>query len=340
MPEGMAYKNVQLPSGEIVAFPGDMPDAEINKEVRKYLALAPSEPEAQRVNAPPAGASLAEILSWRQDAMGDLGRAEPQTPEEIGAATRGAGIGLAVAGGIGTAGGVIPAISGGIGGLVANQVTEYGLRKLGLPEPIVDVVGFGAGMFGGGSSAAVGTGLRGAVKRFLLKRLGVKQVEAATVGAGAGAEGKTIGDLIEKTLGDPKPIRIESMPQWVTNLGSKAERAWLESRGHIPGAMGPDDVLAMKARGATAEEVEAALLRAQGVSQGVGWVKQGTIKAPAANAETTVAGASSAEEIANSILIWKKTHRLSDPQIVSALREVHGVQAKDARALLELMSGG
>ena len=49
---------------------------------------------------------------------------------------------------------------------------------------------------------------------------------------------------------------------WVRRGGSKAERALLEHTGQVPGAMGADDVAAMRARGATPKQIEAALLRA------------------------------------------------------------------------------
>lgn len=49
---------------------------------------------------------------------------------------------------------------------------------------------------------------------------------------------------------------------WSRKGGKKAQEALLEHTGHIPRAVGPDDVAAMRARGATQEQIEAALLRA------------------------------------------------------------------------------
>jgi hypothetical protein len=71
------------------------------------------------------------------------------------------------------------------------------------------------------------------------------------------------------------------MPEWVKKAGKKAQRAWLESQGHVPGAFGPEDIVAMRARGATQAEIEAALLRASRAT--VPWgQKMGTIAAPPA----------------------------------------------------------
>ena len=122
----------------------------------------------------------------------------------------------------------------------------------------------------------------------------------------------------------------EPMPEWVRRSGQG--RAWLESRGRIPGAMGPDDVAAAQARGYSREGVQEAVSNAgrpRAMGEGTGWRPQGSFE------PTPMPGGSPvAQEVVSQVQQWRGVHKLSDGQIINALREQFGIQAPVARQLL------
>jgi len=124
---------------------------------------------------------------------------------------------------------------------------------------------------------------------------------------------------------------------WNKAGGRKGQRAWLESTGRVPGAMGKGDVAAMRARGATEDEIQEALLRASKPSRTSGWVKQGSIPTPPPNPATSSLAAKEIKPIETMIRTLKKTNKMSDDQVVNALREQFGIKAKDARAFIKLV---
>lgn len=60
-----------------------------------FLAEVKRRMQPPRSMAPGRGSSFADISAWRQNTMGDLGRSEPQTPEEAYSGGRGASVALA-----------------------------------------------------------------------------------------------------------------------------------------------------------------------------------------------------------------------------------------------------
>ena len=103
--------------------------------------------------APTRGASLGDFMAWRQGAMGDLGRAEPQTPEEVGAAGRGAVAGLASSGAIAAPVAALKMAGGAAGSLLVDQAVDKGLQTVGVPSWYADMAGDVAGVVVGGVGA-------------------------------------------------------------------------------------------------------------------------------------------------------------------------------------------
>lgn len=73
--------------------------------------------------------------------------------------------------------------------------------------------------------------------------------------------------------------------------------------------------------------------------------KKGLKKGAEKAAKKAVTGAvgnamEEATQIANKIRQLKQAQKLSDPQVVNALRELYGIAAKDAREMIKLVTGG
>jgi len=106
----------------------------------KWIERAPSRPMA-----PGPGASFADVGAWRQDTMGDLGRAEPQTPREVDAGAKGAGIGAAVAGSIAAPVAALKMAGRGAAGYATEEAVDYGLQWAGVSPYWSDKAGDAAG---------------------------------------------------------------------------------------------------------------------------------------------------------------------------------------------------
>jgi len=149
--------NVQLPSGEVIAFPEGMSDADIDREVRRFLISQNAEENAARLApAPPEEPERERGIS---QIMGPGGRGSFGGTGNVGA--------RAAAGGLGVLLGLTPAAIAGVGtgtvtGLVADQATDRGLRAVGVPAPVADVAGDVVGVAAGGGSGGV---VRALVKR-------------------------------------------------------------------------------------------------------------------------------------------------------------------------------
>lgn len=363
----------QLTRKEVEAALGRLPP----EQHKIFLAEVDRRLNPPRVQAPTQGASLTDVMGWRQQSMGDLGRPEPQSPAETQAAGAGAAIGLGVAGTAATAPMSIPALGASAGGLAASVlVGNYVEKKLGLP-------------WWAGEAFALVVQKKPRSKAAKLFRDWLGRAEKGAATAGAENVKKTIarevardvaegGSSVSPTMGTtsrtaapagglPANATLTRIPMAPKRPGiprmsggSKAQRAWMESQGLVPGSMGPDDVLAMKARGATQEEIEAALLRAARPPKSKpfgtptpkvgekppGWKPAGPTARPAAKPtggptiEGGSAGESTLSEIVTSIKAWRGVQKLSKPQIESALREVYGIPRKEARQLVLLVTGG
>lgn len=308
-------------------------------------------------------------MAWRQQTMGDLGRREPQTSAEKGAAATGAGVGLTVATTAATAPMSVPALGSSAAGLTASLlVGNYLEKKMGLPWWMGEA--FAVVMQKNPRSAAgklfkgwLGRAEKGAAKAGAekVKKAIVKEVAEEITASPPAKSSPTMGTT-SRTSAPPgglparaTPSRIPKAPKrpGIVRMtgGSKAQRAWMESQGLIPGAMGPDDVMALKARGATQEEIEAALLRAARPSQAWGhptpkvgekpanWKPSGAAKPKDLPAEGPkiqggTAGEATVSQIVKAIRGWHSTNKLSKPQIENALREVYGIPKKEARQIV------
>jgi len=164
---GVGYKNVKLPSGEVVAFPGDMPDEEINGEIRTFLAS-----KARRPVQMPRLYGARGAPQFRNLTAGE--EAELRSGERVGAGL------AAVAPVVGLAGTMVPA-------LVASPVGR-GLAAVGGVKAFEKTTGVNVPWWAETAvdAAAGGTAIKGA--KPLLKAL-LRLALRGETGAGAAAAG-------------------------------------------------------------------------------------------------------------------------------------------------------
>jgi len=177
---------------ELAGLPQEQHAAFLAEVERRMAAAAP--PTPMRPNAPPKrGASFWDFQGWRQNAMGDLGRSEPQTPEEVDASTRGALTGAAATGVIAAPLAALKLAGSGATGFVAGEATHAGLKKFGVNDTVADYAGTGVSMLAGGG---VGAGMvRGGVKGAVAGKLKSKILSFF-----AGAGKKSSPEVMEEAM--------------------------------------------------------------------------------------------------------------------------------------------
>lgn len=131
----------------------DAPDEKsLRKAVTRLYIEKTSEENARRGSNPRErsrlreDSSFADVMAWRQNAMGDLGRSEPQTPQEAKEGGWGAATGLAVAGTIAAPVAAAKAMGRGATAYAVEEGVDLGAQAAGVSPYWSDKIADAAGI--------------------------------------------------------------------------------------------------------------------------------------------------------------------------------------------------